>query len=170
MSQVCHDAYRAHLASFQGHRHPKVYVAKMNDIPSLQAAFDHAEADGCFVELLGIEPVMGEGIPGLAVTREFYDHARQLTLQKNALLLMDSIQAGLRCSGTLSIVDYPGFESADAPDFETFSKALNGGQYPLSVLALGPRTYDLYKCGTYGNTMTGNPRALDIGAAILQQV
>ena len=53
-----------------------------------------------------------------------------------SLLLVDSIQAGLRAHGVLSIVDYPGFERLDAPDMETYSKALNAGQYPLSVLAV----------------------------------
>ena len=70
---------------------------------------------------------------------------------------MDSIQAGLRAHGVLSIVDYPNFEKAEAPDMETFSKALNAGQYPLSVLAVNARAAGLYRKGTYGNTMTTNP-------------
>jgi adenylyltransferase/sulfurtransferase len=36
----------------------------------------------------------------------------------------------------LSFVDYPGMEGIAAPDMETYSKALNAGQYPLSVLAV----------------------------------
>ncbi|MFN2335310.1 MAG: aminotransferase class III-fold pyridoxal phosphate-dependent enzyme, partial [Wenzhouxiangellaceae bacterium] len=72
--------------------------------------------------------------------------------------------------GVLSIVDYPGFEGVDAPDMETFSKALNAGQYPLSVLAVGERAAGLYKKGLYGNTMTTNPRALDVACAVLGQV
>ena len=48
-------------------------------------------------------------------------------------------QAGIRAMGSLSVVDYPGYETAEAPDMETYSKALNGGQYPLSVLALQVR-------------------------------
>jgi acetylornithine/succinyldiaminopimelate/putrescine aminotransferase len=170
LSHLCHDAYTAHLASFQPSRRPHVYVAKMNQCDTLVAAYREAEARGHFVEMVSIEPVMGEGVPGLAVTREFYDLARDLTLEKGSLLLMDSIQAGLRTTGCLSIVDYPGFQSAIPPDFETFSKALNGGQYPLSVLSLGPRAAGLYRHGTYGNTMTGNPRALDIGTAMIRQV
>ena len=64
----------------------------------------------------------------------------------------------------LSIVDYPGFEGVEAPDMETYSKALNGGQYPLSVLAVNERAANLYRKGVYGNTMTTNPRAMDIAA------
>jgi acetylornithine/succinyldiaminopimelate/putrescine aminotransferase len=67
----------------------------------------------------------------------------------------------------LSVVDYPGFEGLEAPDMETYSKALNGGQYPLSVLAVNERAAGLYRKGVYGNTMTANPRALDIAATVL---
>jgi acetylornithine/succinyldiaminopimelate/putrescine aminotransferase len=53
---------------------------------------------------------------------------------------------------------------------ETYSKALNGGQYPLSVLAVGERAATLYKKGIYGNTMSTNPRALDVACAALAQL
>ena len=56
-----------------------------------------------------MEPVMGEGNPGQAITPEFYARARELTEAHGALLLVDSIQAGLRTHGVLSICDYPGF-------------------------------------------------------------
>ncbi|MEO6137233.1 MAG: aminotransferase class III-fold pyridoxal phosphate-dependent enzyme, partial [Luteimonas sp.] len=72
--------------------------------------------------------------------------------------------------GVLSIVDYPGFEGMEAPDMETYSKALNAGQYPLSVLAVNERTAGLYRKGVYGNTMTTNPRALDVACAVLAQL
>jgi acetylornithine/succinyldiaminopimelate/putrescine aminotransferase len=70
----------------------------------------------------------------------------------------------------LSIVDYPGFENLEAPDMETYSKALNGGQYPLSVLAVNERAAKTYAKGTYGNTMTTNPRAMDIASTVLGQL
>jgi hypothetical protein len=75
----------------------------------------------------------------------------------------------LRAHGVLSIVDYPGFEGTrSAPDMETYSKALNAAQYPLSVLAVGERAAGLYRKGVYGNTMTTNPRALDVACATLE--
>jgi acetylornithine/succinyldiaminopimelate/putrescine aminotransferase len=70
----------------------------------------------------------------------------------------------------LSITDYPGFEKIDAPDMETFSKALNAGQYPLSVLAVNDKAAGLYRKGIYGNTMTANPRALDVACATLGEL
>src|SRR5690606_36554878 len=125
------------------------------------------ERNGWFIEAMFIEPVMGEGDPGRGVTPEFYAAARDLTKAHGSLLLIDSIQAGLRAHGVLSFVDYPGFENFEAPDMETYSKALNAGQYPLSVVALTPHASQLYRKGIYGNTMTANPRALDVGCAVL---
>ena len=69
---------------------------------------------------------MGEGNPGEAITREFYGAAREETRRAHSLLIVDSIQAGLRARGALSIVDYPGFADAEAPDMETYSKACAG--------------------------------------------
>ena len=85
-------------------------------------------------------------------------------------MLVDSIQAGLRARGCLSIVDYPGFGNSGAPDMETYSKAMNAGQYPLSVLAMTEATAGLFRKGVYGNTMTTNPRAMDVAGAVLAQV
>ena len=46
-----------------------------------------------------------------------------------------------RTRGTLSFLDAPGFETAEPADLEVWSKALNGGQFPLSVV--------LQNCGFY---------------------
>ena len=129
-------------------------VVPANDVAALKAAFDEAEAKKLHVEALYMEPVMGldhirfvrpsadrlagEGNPGEALQRDFYDAARSLTKKSHSLLVVDSIQAALRAKGTLSIVDYPGFSDADAPDMETYSKALNAGQYPFSGSLLCP--------------------------------
>ena len=141
-----------------------------NNISQLEQVFDYAEKHQLFIEAFFMEPVMGEGNPGQAITPEFYARARALTKAHGCLLLIDSIQAGLRAHGVLSICDYPGFEKLEAPDMETYSKALNGGQYPLSVLAVSPAIADLYRTGVYGNTMTTNPRALDVAVAILNDI
>ena len=86
------------------------------------------------------------------------------------MLLVDSIQAGFRGKGCLSIVDYPGFQTAEVPDLEAWSKALNAGQYPLSVLGLSEKAAELYVVGIYGNTMTTNPRALETAVEVLSRI
>jgi len=160
--------YRRHLASFRDD--DSLDTVRPNDIEGLHAAFDRAEAEGVFFEAVFMEPVMGEGNPGAALTPEFYAAARERTQRHGTLLLMDSIQAGLRARGVLSIVDYPGFQSLEAPDLETWSKALNAGQYPLSVLGMTAKASALYRKGVYGNTMTTNPRALDVATTVLGMV
>ena len=156
------------LASFAGRQTVRTVIP--NDLESLQAAFDWADQEGVFFEACMMEPVMGEGNPGKALTREFYDLARELSRSHNSLLVVDSIQAGLRAQGCLSLCDYPGFQSCEPPDMETYSKALNAGQYPLSVLALTEASAQIYIRGVYGNTMTSNPRALEVACSVLDQV
>jgi acetylornithine/succinyldiaminopimelate/putrescine aminotransferase len=160
--------YQQHLASYR-HEDTLLTVAPY-DLAQLEAVFADADRHGWFIEAMFLEPVMGEGDPGRAVTPAFYQAARELTESHGSLLLVDSIQAGLRAHGVLSITDYPGFEKLAPPDMETFSKALNAGQYPLSVLAVTDRTAHLYRKGIYGNTMTANPRALDVALATLDQL
>ena len=156
------------LASYRGE--DSVIAIAPYDIDALKQVFVDAETNGWFIEAMFLEPVMGEGDPGRSVPVDFYVAARELTKSHGSLLLIDSIQAGLRAAGVLSIVDYPGFEGVEAPDMETYSKALNAGQYPLSVLAVNARAAAIYKRGTYGNTMTANPRALDVACTVLEML
>ncbi|MBB1472168.1 aminotransferase class III-fold pyridoxal phosphate-dependent enzyme [Luteimonas sp. MC1782] len=164
-SNSSRKAYEGALASYR--HEDSVIVVPPYDLAALKQAFADADAKGWFIEAMFLEPVMGEGDPGRSVPVAFYAAARELTKAHGALLLVDSIQAGLRATGALSIVDYPGFEGQEAPDMETYSKALNAGQYPLSVLAVNARAAGIYKRGTYGNTMTANPRAADVGVTVL---
>ena len=167
-SDSSRKSYQQHLASYRGE--DSVIVIPPYDVDALKQAFADAETKGWFVEAVFLEPVMGEGDPGRSVPPAFYAAARELTRSHGSLFLVDSIQAGLRAHGVLSIVDYPGFEGMDAPDMETYSKALNAAQYPLSVLAVNERAAGLYRKGVYGNTMTTNPRALDVACATLAQL
>ncbi len=167
-SDSSRKAYQQHLASFRDER--SLITVTPYDVAELRQVFADADRNGWFIEAMFLEPVMGEGDPGRAVSVEFYNAARELTRAHGSLLLVDSIQAGLRAHGVLSIVDYPGFANVEAPDMETYSKALNAGQYPLSVLAVNERAASLYRKGIYGNTMTTNPRALDVACAVLEQL
>ncbi len=167
-SDSSRKTYRQHLASFRDD--DALLTVEPNNIAQLREMFEWADANEVFIEAMFVEPVMGEGNPGASLDPGFYQAARELTREHGTLLLMDSIQAGLRSQGVLSIVDYPGFESLEAPDMETYSKALNAGQFPLSVLAMNERAAGLYRKGVYGNTMTTNPRALDVGTTVLKSI
>ncbi|MCA1778894.1 MAG: aminotransferase class III-fold pyridoxal phosphate-dependent enzyme [Xanthomonadaceae bacterium] len=161
-------AYARHLASFRDDQ--SLVTVEPNNLEQLRQTFETAERNNIFFEALFMEPVMGEGNPGASLDPAFYAQARKLATDHGTLLLMDSIQAGLRSHGVLSLVDYPGFQNLPAPDLETWSKALNAGQYPLSVLGMNERAAGLYRKGVYGNTMTANPRALDVATTVLHQV
>ena len=168
LSHSCKDSYDKNLASFRDR--DNLYLVPPNDVQALREAFERANRDNVFIELMAIEPVQGEGNPGQCVSREFYDEARKLTKEHGSLLLVDSIQAGIRGQGCLSIIDYEGFQDCEVPDLETWSKALNAGQYPLSVLGMNSRASELYVTGIYGNTMTTNPRALEIASTVLDSI
>lgn len=167
-SDSSRKTYHTHLASYR--HQDDFWTVAPNSLEDLRKVFARAERDNVFIEAVFLEPVMGEGDPGQAITTEFYALARELTAAHGSLLLIDSIQAGLRTQGVLSIVDYPGFEALEAPDMETYSKALNAGQFPLSILAMNERAAGLYRKGIYGNTMTANPRAMDVAVAVLEQI
>lgn len=165
-SDSTRKTYAQHLASHK-HTDPQLIVVEPYDVAALKRVFEECERDRVHIEAVFIEPVMGEGNPGRALPPDFYAAARELTRAHGTLLLIDSIQAGIRAHGVLSVVDYPGFEKLDAPDLETYSKALNAGQYPFSVLAVNERAAGLYRKGVYGNTMSSNPRAMDVATTVL---
>jgi len=167
-SDSTHESYRKYLKSFENSN--DLLTVDPNDIEQLCKIFSHANQQGIFIEAVFMEPVMGEGNPGLQISPEFYAAAHELSAEHGSVFLIDSIQAGLRATGNLSIVDYPGFENLPAPDMETYSKALNAGQYPMSILAMTERTGGLYRKGIYGNTMTTTPRAMDVGTAVLGMI
>ena len=82
--------YRKQLASFR--KRDNLITVPPNDVEALREAFAEAERDRVFIEMVFLEPVMGEGNPGMALDRAFYDAARELTLRHGSMLLIDSIQ------------------------------------------------------------------------------
>ncbi|MEO6076293.1 MAG: aminotransferase class III-fold pyridoxal phosphate-dependent enzyme [Dokdonella sp.] len=167
-SDSSRKAYVQNLASYR--HEDSLITIEPYSVEQLRQVYADADVNGWFIQAMFLEPVMGEGDPGRALTREFYDAARAATAAHGSLLLVDSIQAGIRAHGVLSFVDYPGMEGIAAPDMETYSKALNAGQYPLSVLAVTEEVAGLYRKGIYGNTMTTNPRALDVACAVMAEL
>src|SRR5690606_17956282 len=100
-SDSSRGAYRQHLASYRDE--DSVITIAPYDVAALRRAFADAQANHWFIEAVFLEPVMGEGDPGRAVPVEFYRAARELTSAHGSLLLVDSIQAGLRVHGVLSL-------------------------------------------------------------------
>lgn len=165
LSDSCRPAYRQYLHSFTAL--DDVGTLKHNDVQGLRQAFAAAERDGVFIDAIYLEPISGEGDTGCPLSPQFYSLARELATQHGALLVIDSVQAGIRGHGVLSVVDYPEFRELPPPDIEAFSKAIHMGHTPLSVVAVSAKTAAFFKPGIHGNTLTANPRALEVGCHTL---
>ncbi len=166
ISDSSKNVYKKYLKSFEN---LNVHNIEINNVNSLRYTFEKLSKK-YKVESLIMEPVMGEGNPGVILERDFYKHARELTKFNNSNLIIDSVQAGIRATGYLSVVDYPHLKNEDPPDMEIFSKAISSGHYPLSVLAVSEKIAEKFKTGIYGNTMTGNPKALELGFETLTRL
>ena len=160
------ENYKKYLKSFDN---LPVKTVEINDVNYLEQTFNQIIKYN-YVKAVIMEPVMGEGNPGIELEPNFYRMARKLTSNNNSDLIIDSVQAGIRTNGYLSVVDYPNLKYEEPPDMEIFSKAINAGQYPLSVLAVTEKIAKKFKTGIYGNTMTGNPKALEIGYETLKRL
>ena len=162
------ELYKNKLKSYGYHNMTE--TVEINNENQFQVKVLNALLDGYNIDAVIMEPVQGEGNPGIHLSREFYRCVREITNKLNIPLVIDSVQAGIRTNGCLSVVDYPQMEGLDAPDMEIFSKAISSGHYPLSVLAMKEHIADMYEIGTYGNTMCANPKALDIGYETLSRL
>ena len=172
-ARISHSSRKTYLQNLRSVAHPsqtRLYTVPVNNVQALHQTFNDMERRGHQVDAMIIEPVMGEGNPGVAVECKFYRAARQRTRAMGVPLIVDSVQAGLRTTGHLSCVDYPELRSELAPDMEVFSKAIGVGQFPLSVLACSHDIAKNIPVGIYGNTMTGNPKAMELGYETLRRI
>ena len=167
ISDSCLPKYQKYLKSFQ--KPLPVIPIEMNNWSECLSIIRSVSFQ-YHIEAVIAEPIMGEGDPGKMMNLQFYRLLRRLTKKYNSKLIIDSVQAGFRGTGFLSATDYFHLRREEPPDMEIFSKAINGGQYPLSVLATTSEIYNQFQPGIYGNTMTANPRALSIGIETLNQV
>jgi acetylornithine/succinyldiaminopimelate/putrescine aminotransferase len=93
MSMSSLSTYQKHLASFRG-EHDGL-ATPPNDVEALRNMFAMCAERRIHIEVFAIEPVMGEGNPGLPMSREFYIEARKLTREHGSLLFIDSIQVSI---------------------------------------------------------------------------
>ena len=138
MSASSDAAYRRGIGGWADAA-PRVETVAYNDVAAVDRAFARLRDEGFAVRAAIAEPVQGEGAPGLPMTREFYAALREASSAHGAALIVDSVQAGIRAQGCLSVVDYPAFAGLAPPDMEVFSKAIHGGQY---VVSGAPRRID----------------------------
>ncbi len=129
-----------------------------NDLDAVKKAIGPATA------AILIEPVMGEG--GVRVVpHSFLRALRDLCDQHGLLLIFDEIQTGIGRSGELFAYQLSGVE----PDIMTLAKALGGG-FPIGAFLGTAEAAKGMTPGTHGSTFGGNPLAVAVANAVLDEV
>ncbi len=111
-----------------------------------------------------IEPVQGEGGIREAPT-EFLRALRGLCDDNGLLLILDEIQCGVGRTGKLFAYEWSGI----TPDIMSIAKGIGGG-FPLGACLATKEAAKGMVAGTHGSTYGGNPLAMAVGLAVLEEV
>ena len=129
----------------------------LNDFAALKAAVNSRT---CAVML---EPIQGEG-GVFEVDFDYIRQLRQLCDEQGILLIFDEVQTGLARTGKLFAYQHYGVE----PDAMTLAKGIGGG-FPLAALLVKER-FNIFEAGDQGGTYSGQPLAMAVGLAVMQEV
>ena len=111
-----------------------------------------------------VETVMGEG--GIKVIPDWcLKELRKICNEKKILLILDEVQCGIGRSG-----NFFAFENSKVkPDIVPIAKGIGGG-FPLGAVLMNKRVASGMIAGTHGSTFGGNPLAMSVGNAVLDQI
>jgi len=111
-----------------------------------------------------VEPVLGEG--GIKVIPDWcLRELRKICNQKKILLILDEVQCGIGRSGK-----FFAFEHAKVkPDIVPIAKGIGGG-FPIGAVLMTKKAGCGMTPGTHGSTFGGNPLAMSVGNAVLDQI
>jgi acetylornithine/N-succinyldiaminopimelate aminotransferase len=111
-----------------------------------------------------VETIMGEG--GIKVIPDWcLKGLRRICNEKKILLILDEVQCGIGRSG-----NFFAFESSKIkPDIVPIAKGIGGG-FPLGAVLMNKRVASGMTAGTHGSTFGGNPLAMSVGNAVLDQI
>ena len=111
-----------------------------------------------------VETIMGEG--GIKVIPSFcLKELRKICNKKNILLILDEVQSGISRTG-----DFFAFEQSKVkPDIVPIAKGIGGG-FPLGAVLMNKKVASGMIAGTHGSTFGGNPLAMSVGNAVLDQI
>jgi len=111
-----------------------------------------------------VETVMGEG--GIKVIPNWcLKELRKLCNKKGILLILDEVQCGIGRSG-----NFFAFENAKIkPDIVPIAKGIGGG-FPLGAVLMNKKVSKCCVPGSHGSTFGGNPLAMSVGNAVLDQI
>jgi len=111
-----------------------------------------------------VETVMGEG--GIKVIPDWcLKELRKICNKKKILLILDEVQCGIGRSG-----NFFAFENSKIkPDIVPIAKGIGGG-FPLGAVLMNKKVASGMTVGTHGSTFGGNPLAMSVGNAVLDQI
>jgi acetylornithine/N-succinyldiaminopimelate aminotransferase len=137
---------------------PGFTVVPFNDLEAATAAVDDNTAG--FL----VETVQGEG--GVTpATQEFLSGLRKLCDEKGMLLILDEVQCGYARTGTFFAYEQYGL----TPDIMAVAKGIGAG-FPLGACLATEEAAKGMVFGTHGSTYGGNPLAMAVGMAVLDEV
>ena len=111
-----------------------------------------------------VEPVMGEG--GIKVIPDWcLRELRKICNKKKILLILDEVQCGIGRTGKFFAFEYSGVK----PDIVPIAKGIGGG-FPIGAVLMTKRVASVMVPGTHGSTFGGNPIAMNVGNAVLDQI
>jgi len=111
-----------------------------------------------------VETVMGEG--GIKVIPSWcIKELRKICNKKGILLILDEVQCGIGRSGK-----FFAFENAKVkPDIVPIAKGIGGG-FPIGAVLMTKKVAKAMIPGTHGSTFGGNPLAMSVGNAVIDQI
>ena len=111
-----------------------------------------------------VEPIMGEG--GIKVIPDWcLRDLRKICNKKKILLILDEVQCGIGRSGK-----FFAFENAKIkPDIVPIAKGIGGG-FPIGAVLMNKKVASSMVPGSHGSTFGGNPLAMSVGNAVLDQI
>ena len=111
-----------------------------------------------------IETVMGEG--GIKAIPDYCLRGlRKLCNKKNILLILDEVQCGIGRSGKFFAFEYAGI----TPDIVPVAKGIGGG-FPIGACLMTKKVASCMGPGSHGSTFGGNPLAMSVGNAVLDEI
>ena len=111
-----------------------------------------------------VEPVMGEG--GIKVIPDWcLRELRKICNKKKILLILDEVQCGIGRTGKFFAFEYSGVK----PDIVPIAKGIGGG-FPIGAVLMTKKVASVMVPGTHGSTFGGNPIAMNVGNAVLDQI
>ena len=111
-----------------------------------------------------VETVMGEG--GIKVIPDWcLRELKKICNKKKILLILDEVQCGIGRSGKFFAFEYSNIK----PDIVPIAKGIGGG-FPIGAVLMTKKVASGMIPGTHGSTFGGNPLAMSIGNAVLDQI